>query len=84
MDDPWTKAPAAIMTGASYPGISQGSGRHKAVHRRRRLDALAEGDDALRRSEGDGLDDVVTGLGAVWHHVKAQVLIDIGRKDGAL
>ena len=26
MEEPWTKAPAAMMTGASYPGMSQGSG----------------------------------------------------------
>ena len=26
IDDPDTKAPAAIITGASYPGISQGIG----------------------------------------------------------
>ena len=26
MEDPWTKAPAAIITGESYPGMSHGSG----------------------------------------------------------
>ena len=26
MDEPWMKAPAAMITGQSYPGMSQGSG----------------------------------------------------------
>ena len=32
----------------------------------------------------DGLDDIVTGFTAVWHHAVAQALINIGREYGAL
>ena len=55
--------------------------RHKAVHRSCRLDALTEGDHALRLSEGNCLDNVMTGLSAVWNHVKAQLLVEV---DGPL
>ena len=42
--------------------------RHIAVHGSSRLNALAELDDALGLSEGNGLNDIVTALGAVGNH----------------
>ena len=47
--------------------------RHVAVHRRRSLNSLAEGDQCVRIVEGNRLDDVVTALTAVRHNVKAQL-----------
>ncbi len=54
------------------------------VHSRRLLDSLAEGDHALRVSEGNGLDDVVALLASTGHHGKTKSFIDICRKHGAL
>ena len=55
-----------------------------AVHRRRGLNALTEGDDPLRRAEGDCLNDVVSALAAGRNHRKAKALKQIGRKDRPL
>ena len=61
-----------------------GDGVDIAVHGRGRLDALAEGDHALRRAELHALDDVVPRLGRVRDAAKAQPLIDIRREHRAL
>ena len=48
------------------------------------LDTAAECDHTFRFSKGDRLDDVVTALTAVRHNVKAQLFINICRKNSAL
>ena len=54
-------------------GHGPGLGRHIAVHRRGRLDALAEGHHGLSGVPSvHGLDDVVAVLGAAGHDPEAQ------------
>ena len=54
---------------------------HKAVHRSCCLDSLAESDHALRGTEANGLDDVVSALLSVRHHWETDPFIDIGGKN---
>ncbi len=53
------------------------------VHRRRRLDSLAEGDNALGAAESHRLNNVMPALLTVRNHRKSQTLIEIGGKDGS-
>ena len=56
----------------------------KTVHRRGRLNSLAERDNPLRLSEGHCLNDIVARLRAVRNHGKSQFFIDIGCEYGSL
>ena len=61
-----------------------GFGTHEAVHRRGRLDPLAEGNQAFRLSEGDRLDNVMPALLPIRDYAEAQTFINIGGKNGPL
>ena len=84
MEEPCTKAPAAIITSLSYPGIAQGSGGYVAVYRGGSLDPPAEGDHRFRAAKGHCLDNVMPRLGTVGNHRKSQSLVNIGGKNSPL